>query len=71
MEIGKKFLRRRIASTKNQDLADKDLSNFRTLINFLYPLYLWSKIGKSQEIKDKRLWMLLVKKEKERRKFLS
>ena len=31
---GKKVLRKRIASTTNQDLRDKDLSNFRTPTNF-------------------------------------
>ena len=31
---GKKVLRTIIASTTNQDLRDKDSSNFRTLTNF-------------------------------------
>ena len=37
---GKKFLRTRIASTRNQDLRDKDSSNFRTPTNFKYSLLL-------------------------------
>ena len=40
MKGGKKFLRTRIASTTNQDLRDKDSSNFRTPTNFKYTLLL-------------------------------
>ena len=61
---GKKFLRTRIASTTNQDLRDKDSSNFRTPTNFNYPLFFSSKIARTKRKKDQRRWMVLVKKEK-------
>ena len=51
MKGGKKFLRTGIASTTNQDLRDKDLSNFWALINFKYPFYLSSKIGRTKRKK--------------------
>ena len=40
LKRGKKFLRTKIAITKNQDLRDKDSSNFRTPTNFKYTLLL-------------------------------
>ena len=43
---GKKFLRSRTVSTTNQDLRDKDSSNFRAPTNFKYPFYLSTKIGR-------------------------
>jgi len=40
MKGGKKFLRTRTVSTTNQDLRDKDSSNFRTTTNFKNTLLL-------------------------------
>ena len=47
------------------------LGNFRTLTNFKYPLLFSSKIAEPKEIKGKRWWIVLVKKEKEREKLLK
>ncbi len=49
---------------------NRSLSNFRTPNNFKYPLFFSSKIAGSKQTKDKRRWMVLVKKEKKRRKLL-
>ena len=69
--LAKSFLRKRTVSTTNQDLRDKDSSNFRTPNNFKYPLFFSSKIAEPKEIKGKRRWIVLVKQEKERRKLLN
>ena len=70
MKGGKKFLRTRTASTTNQDLRDKDSSNFRTPTNLNIRFSLVLTQEEPQERKDKRRWIFLVKKKKKRRKLL-